>query len=212
MSAICGKMARMKAFPGRRCAGPKRMSARNIGRSAKRSSRSTYPELGKTSLRLARNGWRPGYRGGPDRARRCWESTTPRCSPRLRAQGARVLPHRERRFGHAAASASTASPSRLSGVRIVDLTWMLASAGAGRFFTALGAEVIKVEHLIAPGWHAHGHGQRAPRRPRRTRRGDGPAGGAGDQERQPQRLVHGDQCRQARTQPQPEASARARSS
>jgi crotonobetainyl-CoA:carnitine CoA-transferase CaiB-like acyl-CoA transferase len=38
-------------------------------------------------------------------------------------------------------------PFALSGVRIVDLTWMLASAGAGRFFTALGAEVIKVEHL-----------------------------------------------------------------
>ena len=37
-------------------------------------------------------------------------------------------------------------PFALSGVRIVDLTWMLASAGAGRFFTALGAEVIKVEH------------------------------------------------------------------
>jgi crotonobetainyl-CoA:carnitine CoA-transferase CaiB-like acyl-CoA transferase len=37
-------------------------------------------------------------------------------------------------------------PFALGGVRIVDLTWMLASAGAGRFFTALGAEVIKVEH------------------------------------------------------------------
>jgi len=38
-------------------------------------------------------------------------------------------------------------PFALDGVRIVDLTWMLASAGAGRFFTALGAEVIKIEHL-----------------------------------------------------------------
>ena len=37
-------------------------------------------------------------------------------------------------------------PFALAGVRIIDLTWMLASAGAGRFFTALGAEVIKVEH------------------------------------------------------------------
>ena len=39
-------------------------------------------------------------------------------------------------------------PFALSGVRIVDLTWMLASAGAGRFFTALGAEVVKVEHTF----------------------------------------------------------------
>jgi hypothetical protein len=38
-------------------------------------------------------------------------------------------------------------PFALSGTRVVDLTWMLASVGAGRFFTALGAEVIKVEYL-----------------------------------------------------------------
>lgn len=37
-------------------------------------------------------------------------------------------------------------PFALSGVKIVDLAWLLASGGAGRFFTALGAEVIKVEH------------------------------------------------------------------
>jgi crotonobetainyl-CoA:carnitine CoA-transferase CaiB-like acyl-CoA transferase len=37
-------------------------------------------------------------------------------------------------------------PFALSGVRIIDLTWLLASAGAGRYLTALGAEVIKVEH------------------------------------------------------------------
>jgi crotonobetainyl-CoA:carnitine CoA-transferase CaiB-like acyl-CoA transferase len=38
------------------------------------------------------------------------------------------------------------APFALSGVRIVDLSWLLASGGAGRFFAALGAEVIKVEH------------------------------------------------------------------
>ncbi|MTD53166.1 CaiB/BaiF CoA transferase family protein [Amycolatopsis pithecellobii] len=37
-------------------------------------------------------------------------------------------------------------PFALSGVRVVDLSWMLASAGAGRFLAAMGAEVIKVEH------------------------------------------------------------------
>lgn len=35
----------------------------------------------------------------------------------------------------------------LAGVRVVDLSWMLASAGAGRFLSAMGAEVIKVEHM-----------------------------------------------------------------
>ena len=37
-------------------------------------------------------------------------------------------------------------PFALSGVRIIDLSWLLASGGAGRFFTSHGAEVIKVEH------------------------------------------------------------------
>ncbi|CAN5201974.1 hypothetical protein BH09ACT6_BH09ACT6_04920 [soil metagenome] len=37
-------------------------------------------------------------------------------------------------------------PFALDGVRVIDLAWMLASAGAGRFFAAHGAEVIKVEH------------------------------------------------------------------
>lgn len=38
-------------------------------------------------------------------------------------------------------------PFALSGVRVVDLGWMLASAGAGRFLAGMGAEVIKVEHM-----------------------------------------------------------------
>lgn len=36
-------------------------------------------------------------------------------------------------------------PFALSGVRIIDFTWWLASGGAGRFLAAQGAEVIKVE-------------------------------------------------------------------
>ncbi|MFV8054684.1 CoA transferase [Mycobacterium sp. 48b] len=39
------------------------------------------------------------------------------------------------------------TPFPLQGVRILDFTWMLASAGATRFLAALGADVIKVE------WH-----------------------------------------------------------
>ncbi len=42
------------------------------------------------------------------------------------------------------------APFALSGVRVVDLSWMLASAGAGRFLAAMGADVIKVEHLSRP--------------------------------------------------------------
>lgn len=38
-------------------------------------------------------------------------------------------------------------PFALAGLRVVDLSWFLASAGAGRFLAAHGAEVIKVEHL-----------------------------------------------------------------
>jgi crotonobetainyl-CoA:carnitine CoA-transferase CaiB-like acyl-CoA transferase len=34
----------------------------------------------------------------------------------------------------------------LAGVRVLDFGWLLASAGAGRFLAAMGAEVIKVEH------------------------------------------------------------------
>lgn len=38
-------------------------------------------------------------------------------------------------------------PFALDGVRVLDLTWFLASAGAGRYLAAHGADVIKVEHM-----------------------------------------------------------------
>jgi crotonobetainyl-CoA:carnitine CoA-transferase CaiB-like acyl-CoA transferase len=38
-------------------------------------------------------------------------------------------------------------PFALSGVRVLDLGWFLASGGAGSYLTAMGAEVIKVEHI-----------------------------------------------------------------
>lgn len=41
-------------------------------------------------------------------------------------------------------------PFALEGVRVVDLSWLLASGGAGRYLAALGAEVIKVEHHSRP--------------------------------------------------------------
>src|SRR5207245_2782651 len=42
------------------------------------------------------------------------------------------------------------APFALSDVRVVDLSWLLASGGAGRFLAALGAEVIKIEHHSRP--------------------------------------------------------------
>jgi crotonobetainyl-CoA:carnitine CoA-transferase CaiB-like acyl-CoA transferase len=41
-------------------------------------------------------------------------------------------------------------PFALSGVRVIDMSWMLASAGAGRFLAAMGADVVKVEHISRP--------------------------------------------------------------
>jgi crotonobetainyl-CoA:carnitine CoA-transferase CaiB-like acyl-CoA transferase len=49
-------------------------------------------------------------------------------------------------------------PFALTGVRFVDLTWLLASGGAGRFLGALGADVIKVEHESRPDSIRFGNG------------------------------------------------------
>ncbi|MEW5810401.1 MAG: CoA transferase [Actinomycetota bacterium] len=46
----------------------------------------------------------------------------------------------------AATHSPSGKPFALAGIRVVDLSWLLASAGAGRFLAAHGAEVIKVEH------------------------------------------------------------------
>lgn len=58
-------------------------------------------------------------------------------------------------------------PWPLQGVRILDFTWMLASAGATRFLASLGADVIKVE------WHKNLD----------PRRGGNPVGGREARER-----------------------------
>lgn len=58
-------------------------------------------------------------------------------------------------------------PWALQGVRVLDFTWMLASAGATRFLASLGADVIKVE------WHKNLD----------PRRGGNPAGGREARER-----------------------------
>ena len=61
--------------------------------------------------------------------------------------GRRPRVHVSERAGQPPLLSRHGKPFALSDIRIVDLSWMLASAGAGRYFAAMGAEVIKVEHL-----------------------------------------------------------------
>ncbi|WP_439030577.1 CoA transferase [Gordonia terrae] len=101
-----------------------------------------HPELGR-SLRYPTSKWVtegsvwvPGRRApllDEDRAEVL--SIEPRTPVVARAseEPARLTPH--------------GTPFPLQGLRVLDFTWMLASAGATRFLAALGADVIKVE------WH-----------------------------------------------------------
>jgi crotonobetainyl-CoA:carnitine CoA-transferase CaiB-like acyl-CoA transferase len=101
-----------------------------------------YPEVGKTLTQVGAKWVAPGlpWRTGPR-------------APLLGEHNAEILAnmgiHRAptiRTSERAPVVSKLGKPFALAGIRIIDLTWMLASAGAGRFFTALGAEVIKVEH------------------------------------------------------------------
>lgn len=56
------------------------------------------------------------------------------------------LVHKGPRSGQPAAVSKRGKPFALSDVRIIDLGWVLASAGAGRYLAAMGAEVVKIEH------------------------------------------------------------------
>jgi crotonobetainyl-CoA:carnitine CoA-transferase CaiB-like acyl-CoA transferase len=58
----------------------------------------------------------------------------------------RVRPVVRADLSTSARPAGLGKASALDGVRFIDLGWLLASAGAGRFLAAMGAEVIKVEH------------------------------------------------------------------
>lgn len=58
--------------------------------------------------------------------------------------------HDNGRIAAAPLQSKRGAPFALSDVRVIDLGWMLASAGAGRFLSAMGAEVIRVEHESRP--------------------------------------------------------------
>ncbi len=104
-----------------------------------------HPEIGRsftdvTSKWVSDVPWRKGQRVpmlGADSAE--WVESAPKRSTPYEATIASTEPKSWR-----------GSPSALHGVRIVDLSWILASGGAGRFFAAMGAEVIKVEHHSRP--------------------------------------------------------------
>lgn len=130
-----------------------------------------HPELG-TSLRYptskwmtqsgsepaGRPAWLPGRRAprlGEDRA--AIVTLTPR-TPATPVYQEKPVPERTTPSG---------APFALQGVRVLDFTWMLASAGATRFLAALGADVIKVE------WHKNLD----------PRRGGAPVGGREARER-----------------------------
>ena len=103
-----------------------------------------HPELGRSFTYVVGKWLAPGipWRTGP-RAPLLGEHDTA-VFAEARPEPAvpdRTRPARERPLS------KRGKPFALDGVRVVDLSWLLASGGAGRFFTALGAEVIKVEHL-----------------------------------------------------------------
>jgi crotonobetainyl-CoA:carnitine CoA-transferase CaiB-like acyl-CoA transferase len=64
-------------------------------------------------------------------------------------------PHRRVADG---AASKRGRPFALSGVRVIDLSWLLASAGGARYLSALGAEVIKVEHTSRADGYRFGAG------------------------------------------------------
>ncbi|MBX3485452.1 CoA transferase [Phenylobacterium sp.] len=69
------------------------------------------------------------------------EWRAPRVAPRAYANARMQAP---------AVTSKHGRPFALSDVRVIDLGWMLASAGAGRFLAAMGAQVIRVEHRSRP--------------------------------------------------------------
>lgn len=104
-----------------------------------------HPELGR-SFRYPTSKWistRGSWRGGR-RAPLLGEDTGTALAAR---PPVRVVPRRRTEPGVLSAHGR---PFPLQGVRILDFSWFLASAGATRFLAALGADVLKVEWKTHP--------------------------------------------------------------
>jgi crotonobetainyl-CoA:carnitine CoA-transferase CaiB-like acyl-CoA transferase len=110
-----------------------------------------YPELSQSFTQVAAKWYAPEvpWRSGP-RAPMLGEHTAEvlhECEqPRVPAEAVAT----QARDIRGSAMSPLGKPWALGGVRVIDLGWILASAGGGRFLAALGAEVIKVEHQAKP--------------------------------------------------------------
>ena len=130
-----------------------------------------HPELGR-SFRYATGKWIGTATG--------W--STGRRAPLLNEDADTVdtpLPSHAPVIGANADALQTGQPSRrgkpfaLDGIRILDFTWFLASAGGTRFMSAFGAESLKVE-LKSPSGYPHGL-DGSGRWPRSARKSDRPS-------------------------------------
>jgi crotonobetainyl-CoA:carnitine CoA-transferase CaiB-like acyl-CoA transferase len=106
-----------------------------------------HPEIARTVTEVGGKWYSPGlpWRSGP-RAPMLDEHTA-EVITELEAPGHQRPTEAVRAPGAVTGLSRHGKPFALAGVRVIDLSWFLASAGAGRFFTAHGAEVIKVEHM-----------------------------------------------------------------
>jgi len=112
------------------------------------------PLLGEDD-KLLRDGWLPSEEAEPESSR------TGSGSPRSRHASTSGRGDLED-AGLDDGLSALGKPFPLAGVRILDFSWFLASAGATRFLAALGADVLKVE------WKTHpdsGRGSLVPGRP-----------------------------------------------
>ena len=134
----------------------------------------THPELG-VAVRYVGAKWRcreVAWRRGP-RAPLLGEHTA-----EVQAAWTAGRPVRRVAYQPAADAGPVTSehgkPFALSHIRIVDLSWMLASAGGGRYLAAMGAEVIKVEHESHWDWMRFGLGLCPPGGRAERESADGP--------------------------------------